>query len=149
MCCFWAPSPSARSSGGPRAAPCRVRGGAVLPGRGRRGIHLPKDRTAGMMYSPGPMNGKQRANADRLEERLAELEKLVEELDGAPDPEVVVIFDRAVALLAEVNARLEAGLLEAEGEARELGDLLEEVDFGPFDAALEDLERPSEGSGGS
>ncbi len=30
---------------------------------------------------------------------------------------------------------------DAEGEARELGDLLEGVDFGPFDAALEDLER--------
>ena len=94
------------------------------------------------------MNGKQRANTERLEERLAELEKLVEELEGAPDPEVVGVLDRAAALLAEVNARLEAGLLEAEGEARELGDLLEEVDFGPFDAALEDLERPSEGSGG-
>ncbi len=79
----------------------------------------------------------------RLEERLAELEKLVEELEGVPDPEVVGVLDRAVALLEEVNAGIEAGLLSAEGEARELGDLLERVDFGPFDAVLENLEGQS------
>ncbi len=102
-----------------------------------------------MMYSPGPMDGGQRVDTDHLEERLAELERLVEDLEGVSDSEVVGVLDRAVALLGEVNARLEAGILEAEGEARELGDLLEEVDFGPFDAALEDLERPSGGSGGA
>ncbi len=100
------------------------------------------------MYSPDSMNGGQRVDTNRLGEQLAELEKLVEELDGVSDSEAVGVLDRAVALLAEVNARIEAGLLEAEGEARELGDLLEEVDFGPFDAALEDLERPSGGPGG-
>ena len=84
----------------------------------------------------------------RLEERLSELERLAEELEGVPDSEVVGVLDRAVALLAEVNARIEAGLASAEGEARELGDLLEKVDFGPFDAALEDLERPTGGPGG-
>ena len=84
----------------------------------------------------------------RLEERLSELEKLAEELEGVPDSGVVDILDRAVALLAEVNARVEANLSEVEGEARELGDLLEEIDFGPFDAALESLERPSGGPGG-
>ena len=71
------------------------------------------------MYSPEPMNDGREAEIGRLEERLAEL-----------------------------NARIEAGLTEAEGEARELGDLLEKVDFGPFDAALEELERPSGGPGG-
>jgi hypothetical protein len=94
------------------------------------------------------MNGGQRADTNRLGERLAELEKLVEELEGVSDLEAVSVLDRAVALLAEVNAGIEAGLLETEGEARELGDLLEEVDLGPFDAALEDLERPSGGPGG-
>ncbi len=84
----------------------------------------------------------------RLEERLSELEKLAEELEGVPDAGVVDILDRAVALLAEVNAGVEAGLASAEGEARELGDLLEEIDFGPFDVALENLERPSGGPGG-
>lgn len=100
------------------------------------------------MYSPGPMNGGERADTNRLGERLAELEKLVEELEGVSDSEAVSVLDRAVALLTEVNAGIEAGLLETEGEARELSDLLEEVDFGPFDAALEDLERPTGGSGG-
>jgi hypothetical protein len=114
----------------------------VLRGR------LAKERVTEMMYSPGSMNGGQGADVGRLEERVAELEKLVEELEGVPDSEVVGILDRAVALLAEINARLEAGLISAEGEARELGDLLERVDFASFDATLEDLERPSGGTGG-
>jgi hypothetical protein len=101
-----------------------------------------------MMYSPEPMNDGREAEIGRLEERLAELERLAEELEGAPDAEVVGVLDRAVALLAEINARIEDGLSEAEGETRELGDLLEKVDFGPFDAALEELERPSGGPGG-
>jgi hypothetical protein len=103
----------------------------------------------GMMYSPGSMDGGRKVDIDRLEERIGELEKLADELEGVPDAEVVGILDRAVALLAEVNARVEAGLSSAEGGARELGDLLQNVDFDSFDAALKDLERPSGGSGGS
>jgi hypothetical protein len=102
-----------------------------------------------MMYSPDSMDGGRGSDIGRLEERLAELEKLAEELESVPDSGVVDVLDRAVALLAEVNAGIEAGLLEAAGEARELSDLLEKVDFGPFDAALEDLERSSGGQGGS
>ncbi|MCA1731012.1 MAG: hypothetical protein LC751_16930 [Actinobacteria bacterium] len=94
------------------------------------------------------MNDEQSVGLGRLEERLAQLERLAEELEGVPDSEVVGVLDRAVALLAEVNARIEAGLSSAEGEAREIGDLLERVDFGPFDAALEDLERPPGDPGG-
>ena len=94
------------------------------------------------------MDGGKEIDVRRLEERLSELEKLAEELEGVPDSEVVGILDRAVALLAEVNAGVEAGLASAEGEARELGDILQQVDFGPFDAALENLERPSGGPGG-
>jgi hypothetical protein len=97
-----------------------------------------------MMYSPNPMEGGRGADARRLEERLAELEKLVEELEGVPDPKVVSVLDRAVALLEEVNAGIEASLLSAEDEARELGDMLERADFGSFDAALENLEGPSD-----
>jgi hypothetical protein len=92
--------------------------------------------------------GGRETDTGLLEERLAELEKLVEELEDVPDSGVVGMLDRAVALLEEVNARIEAGLLSAEGEARELGAVLEEVDFGPFDEAMEDLERPPDGSGG-
>lgn len=94
-------------------------------------------------------DGDKRSDIERLEKRLAELEKLTEELESVSDAEVVGVLDRAVALLAEVNAGIEAGLLEAEGEARGLSDLLGKVDFGPFDAALEDLERSSGGQGGS
>ncbi len=105
-----------------------------------------------MMYSPGLMDGGREAEMghleEDLEERLARLERLLEELEGVPDAEVVGVLDRAVALLAEVNARVEAGLAAAEGEARELGELLQKVDFGPFDAALEKLEQPSGGPGG-
>jgi len=93
------------------------------------------------------MDGGPGADIGHLEERLAQLERLVEELEGVPDSEVVGLLDRAVALLAEVNVGIEAGLLEAEGEAHELGDLLEEVDFGPFDTALEELEHPAGGPG--
>ena len=102
-----------------------------------------------MRYSPGLMDSEREMDIGHLEERIAELEKLAEKLEGIPDAEVVGVLDRAVALLAEVNARIEAGLLKAEDEARELGALLEKVDFGPFDAALEDLERPSGDLGGS
>ena len=94
------------------------------------------------------MDGGKEIDVRRLEERLSELERLAEELEGVPDSGVVDVLDQAVALLAEVNAGVEAGLASAEGEARELGDLLEEIDFGPFDAALENLERPSGGPGG-
>src|SRR3954464_1781517 len=135
--CFWPHWSSGRSSGGPRVALCRASGGS----RSLVAIRLTGDLVVGMMYSPGPMDGGREADMERLEERLAELEKLAEKLEGVPDAEVVGILDRAVALLAEVNVRGEAGLSSAEGEARELGDLLQKVDFGSFDAGLKDLER--------
>ena len=94
------------------------------------------------------MDGGGEIDVRGFEERLSELEKLAEELEGVPDSEVVDVLGRAVALLAEVNARVEAGMASTEGEVRELGDLLEEIDFGPFDASLENLERPSGGPGG-
>jgi hypothetical protein len=105
-----------------------------------------------MLYSPEPVErgtrtGGDRLKVERLEERLAELEGLAEALDGMPDEEVVSVLERAVALLAEVNAGLDEGLRASEGEARELGDLLERVDFGPFDEALQRAERPPGGPG--
>ena len=112
-------------------------------------VPFAKDRAGRMMYSPGPMNGGKQEDIKLLEERLAELEKLAEDLEGVPDAEVVDVLEKAVALLSEVNARVEAGLAGAEGEAREIGELLQKVDFGSFDAALEDLEqRPANGTSG-
>ena len=99
-----------------------------------------------MMYSPSPMSGEQETDIERLEKRLVELEKLAEELESVPDPKVVDVLGRAVALLAEVNADIEAGLLKAEGETRMLGDILQKIDFEPFDAALEDLKHSSDDS---
>jgi hypothetical protein len=99
-----------------------------------------------MMYSPGPMSGEQETDIEHLEKRLAELETLAEELESAPDSTVVDVLDRAVALLAEVNAGIEAGLLKAEGETQMLGVLLEKIDFEPFEATLEDLKHPSDSS---
>jgi hypothetical protein len=98
-----------------------------------------------MLYSPEPVEsgvhtGGDRVKVERLEERLAELEGLAESLDGVPDEEVVNV-------LAEVNAGLEEGLRASEGEARELSHLLERMDFGPFDEALERAERPPGGAG--
>ncbi len=91
------------------------------------------------------MNDGRSIDIERLGERLAELERLVEGLDGVPDPEAVEVLGRAVALLEEVNAGIEDGLAAAEGEARRLDELLERVDFGSFDAAVEDLEGPGGG----
>ncbi len=105
------------------------------------------------MYSPDPVEGgghtvhrsaENRAGIERLEERLAELEGLAEALEGVPDEKVVGVLERAVALLAEVNDRLETGLESSEKEARELGELLDRVDFGPLDEALERAQRPPE-----
>jgi hypothetical protein len=115
----------------------------------RTTVLLAKDRAGRIMYSPRSMNGGKDEDIKLLEERLAELEKLAEDLEGVPDAEVVDVLEKAVALLSEVNARVEAGLAGAEGEAREIGELLQKVDFGPFDAALEDLEqRPAGDTGG-
>jgi phosphoglycerate-specific signal transduction histidine kinase len=97
----------------------------------------------GMVYSLEPVSVERGPEVRFLEKQLTELEKLAETLENAPDAEVVGVLDRAVALLAEINTSIEASLLEAEDEARKVGELLEGIDFGPFDAALEDLERPT------
>src|SRR3712207_6689983 len=97
-----------------------------------------------MMHGSKPgEEGRGGEDAGSLEERLTELERLVEELEDVSESEVVNVLDWAVALLGEVNAHIETRLIEAEGITRELGGLLERVDFGPFDEALENLERPS------
>lgn len=100
------------------------------------------------MYSPAPMEPRgERPGADlgAVEEKLARLEKLAEGLETVPDAEIMGVLEEASALLDEVNARVEASIEASEGEARGLGELLREVDFGPFDKALEGMERPPEG----
>ena len=85
--------------------------------------------------------GQQQDNVEGLEEKVGELEKLTDSLDDVPDEELVGTLNEAVELLTEINARIEDRLDTAGNESREIGALLGQVDFGPFDEALEDHER--------
>lgn len=80
-------------------------------------------------------------DARELEEKVGRLERLADSLGSVPAEELVGTLNAAVELLAEINAGIEARLDAAGAESREIGGLLEGVDFGPFDEALEDLER--------
>ena len=75
-----------------------------------------------------------------LEEKVDELEKLTDSLDDVPEEELVGTLNEAVKLLAEINAGIEARLDTAGDESREIGALLGQVDFGPFDEAMEEHE---------
>jgi hypothetical protein len=94
------------------------------------------------VYSPGPMEdrGNQQDDLGGLEAKVDELEKLTDSLDDVPEEELVGALGEAVELLAEINSRIEARLESAGNESREIGALLEQVDFGPFDEAMEDHE---------
>ena len=101
-----------------------------------------------MMYSPGPMEDRgERPEIENLEEKVGELERIADSLGGVPDEDLAGTLDEAVKLLGEINARLEAGIGAAEEGSREAGALLEGIDFGPFDDALETLERQEQAGG--
>src|SRR5918997_4536285 len=76
-----------------------------------------------------------------LDEKVVELERLADSLGGVPDEELVGTLNEAVELLGEINAGIEARLDAAGAESREIGALLGQVDFGPFDEAMEDHEQ--------
>jgi phosphoglycerate-specific signal transduction histidine kinase len=101
------------------------------------------------VYSPQPMEDreKQRQDLGALEEKVEELEKLTDSLDDVPEEELVGTLDEAVELLAEINAGIEARLDTAGEESREVGGLLGQVDFGPFDEAMEDHEQREKTTG--
>src|SRR5688572_27005040 len=103
----------------------------------------------GMVYSPEPMEdrGKQQDDLGGLEEKVDELEKLTDSLDDVPEEELIGTLGEAVELLAEINARIEARLDTAGDESREIGALLGQVDFGPFDEAMEDHEHKERTTG--
>jgi hypothetical protein len=84
---------------------------------------------------------KQQHDLGALEEKVDELEKLTDSLDDVPEEELVGALGEAVELLAEINAGIEARLDAAGEESREVGTLLGQVDFGPFDEAMEDHEQ--------
>jgi hypothetical protein len=99
----------------------------------------------GMMYSPNPM--EDRRETQDLEEKLGELEGLADSLGDLPDDELVGTLNRAVELLREINARIEMELDAAGNESGEIGALIERLDLGPFDEALEELERQERDAG--
>jgi hypothetical protein len=85
--------------------------------------------------------GMQKDDLAGLEQKVGELEKLTDALDEVPEEELVGTLGEAVELLAEINAGIEARLDAAGDESREIGMLLGQVDFGPFDEAMEDHEQ--------
>lgn len=84
---------------------------------------------------------------EELGARVDELERLAGTLGDVPDEELADTLAEAVKVLGEINARIEARVEAAGEESREADSLLSGVDFGPFDEALEDLERRERGAG--
>jgi hypothetical protein len=84
---------------------------------------------------------------EELKVRVDELERLAGTLGDVPDEELADTLAEAVRVLGEINARIEARVEAAGEESREADSLLSGVDFGPFDEALEDLERRERGAG--
>ncbi len=82
-----------------------------------------------------------------LEEKVGELERLADSLGTVPDEELVGALGRAVELLREINTRIETRLDAAGDEAREVGEIVERLDLGPFDEALGELERQERNAG--
>ena len=99
----------------------------------------------GLMYSPEPMES--RREIPELEEKVGELERLADSLGGVPDEELVGTLNRAVELLREINSRIEASIGAGAGESREIGAIIEGLDLGPFDEALEEFERQERDAG--
>ncbi len=97
------------------------------------------------MYSPDPM--EDRREASDLEEKVGELERLADALAEVPDEELVGTLDRAVELLKEINTHIEAELDAAEDESREVGEIVEGLDLGPFDEAIAEIERQERDAG--
>ena len=101
-----------------------------------------------MMYSPDPMGDpKARPEIQGLEERVGELERLADSLDGVPDEELIRALDRAVELIREINTGIETELDAADRVTREIGEIVEGMGLGPFDEALEELERQERDAG--
>ncbi len=82
-----------------------------------------------------------------LEARVEELEGLADALANAPDEDLVEVLNRAVSLLGEVNAGIEAGIRSVGEGSRELGETLDRADLGGFDAALGELEEQDRSPG--
>jgi hypothetical protein len=98
------------------------------------------------MYSPEPMEDRT-PDIEGLEKKVGELEMLADTLDGVRDQELVGALGRAVELLREINTGIETELDDADRESQEIGEIIEGLDLGPFDEALDELERRERDSG--
>jgi hypothetical protein len=98
-----------------------------------------------MMYSLDPMGDPR--EAPDLEEKVGELEQLADSLGSVPDEELAGTLERAVELLRQINSCIEAQLDAAGNESREIGGIVEGLDLGPFDEAIEEIERQERDAG--
>jgi hypothetical protein len=89
-----------------------------------------------------------KTDVDGLEERVEELEGLADALANAPDEELVNVLNRAVSLIGEVNAGIEAGIRSADEGTSGIGGSLDRAEFGDFDAALGEFEEHERDTGG-
>lgn len=81
-----------------------------------------------------------------LESRVTELENLADNLRNVPDEELVAELGRAVELLKEVNTGIESGVQSLGKESRQIEELLDPLNLGEFDEALEEIvERRDDG----
>ena len=85
---------------------------------------------------------------EELGAKVDELERLAGTLGDVPDEDLADALAEAVRVLGEINARIEKSVERAGAESREAESLLSGADFGPFDEALEELERREGGAGG-
>lgn len=84
---------------------------------------------------------------EELGAKVEELERLAGTLGDVPDENLADTLADAVRILGEINTRIEARVEAAGEESREADSLLSGLDFGPFDEALEGLERRERGAG--
>ena len=89
----------------------------------------------------------QAPDIEALEGKVGELERLADSLDAVPDEELVGTLGRAVEILREINAGIETELDAADWGSREIGEIVEGLDLGPFDEVLEELERQERDAG--
>ena len=83
--------------------------------------------------------GTRASGTSDIEARLEELEEIATALADVPDEELSGKLERAVTLLREINAGIEARARSAGEDAGEAGRLLEGIDLAPFDAAMKEL----------
>lgn len=92
-------------------------------------------------------NPNEKPDIASLEDRVGDLEGLADELANAPDEELVEALNRAVSLLGEVNADIEAGISAADDGLDGVSANLDRPGFGDFDVVLGEIEEQERAPG--